>query len=542
MAAFNEEFRYGSAAWARLPEIAAAGFFEDRGPLFGYLDQNTIRIDSDAPSITVAGAGAGKLTTVIAYNVCGTRGRNGEWIAPRRLFVNDPRGECAAISIHNHVNLGKEAYCFNPYRLHGLPSLRLNVFDILRPGSLTFEADLKTLINDIITLSGSKQSSYFELRARDWSLGLAKYLIRKHGVLTLCKLYDLINSIEDPLVWAEVGEDMVTCSDIHERRVAMEIHTKRSSATGNEYGSIMGEIFKSFDFLSDPAVYESVSGSDFSLEILCQRDCTVFSMIPAEYVSLLAPLQRVMISAVMLWKQRHPSAPRVDLLIDEAGQLGGNFEGLLRAYTYGRGMSLRIWAFFQDTGQVSRFGPEALSGFFGSSQTRQLFGCRDLSTAEMVSRMLGTQTLEYDATLEQAAARRNKAHIARQILAGADPIESGLNYAQQALAAVNRTKQARALMNPDEILNMGEQYQLIFVSGRGVMPILAHRYPYYTRREMAGAYMPNPYHPPGDRVSIATRFGQKWARVITERVPEKYAHLPQYQSGEWSYIEGYRPN
>ena len=71
--------------------------------------------------------------------------------------------------------------------------------------------------------------------------------------------------------------------------------------------------------------------------------------------------------------------------------------------------------------------------------------------------------------------------------------------------------------------------------------MFANKYPYWTRIEMAGAYGPNPYHPPADRVQVKTRFGMKWAKVITERVPGQYAHLPQYASGYWQYIEGYRP-
>jgi type IV secretion system protein VirD4 len=89
---------------------------------------------------------------------------------------------------------------------------------------------------------------------------------------------------------------------------------------------------------------------------------------------------------------------------------------------------------------------------------------------------------------------------------------------------------------------MPEDAQLLLISGLGLHPIYANKYPYFTRPEMAGAYLPNPYHPPGDAVQIATRRGPRQARVITERVPERYAHLPQYESGFWSFIEGYRPD
>jgi type IV secretion system protein VirD4 len=117
---------------------------------------------------------------------------------------------------------------------------------------------------------------------------------------------------------------------------------------------------------------------------------------------------------------RHPSSPGVLLVVDEAAQLG-NFEALLRAYSYGRGMGLRTWSFWQDPGQITRnYGQAALSGFIGSSQCRQFFGVRDLDTARLVSQMLGQQTLEYDAILEQDTARRNHARVIDALMKGGE--------------------------------------------------------------------------------------------------------------------------
>ena len=541
MDAFSAHFRFGSAAFAADADLERAGLLRSSGPLLGYVQGSALRIKSDAPIITVGGAGSGKLRDLLAYHVCGSRLADGRWHAPPRVLVNDPRGELAAISIHNQVRFGRPAFCINPYALHGLPHHRVNPWDVLKPGSPTFHADIKLVVADLISLSGSANGQYFELRAREWTEALVKHLVTTRGRITLPDLYETINAIEDPSAWEELGVAMFGSPFGDVRRVALEMNSKRLDAP-KEYGAIMGEIFKSVSFLSDPAIRETLSGSDFSLEVLCQQDCIVYNMVPAEYAAQLAPMQRAIIGAAMLYKQRHPSAPGVLLLIDEAAQLQ-RFDALLRAYSYGRGMGIRTWSIWQDCGQITRnYGHDALSGFLGSSQTRQFFGTRDLETARMVSEMLGMQTLEYDAVLDQAAARRNQAHIIRELINGADPFEAGLNLAHQTRIATTRTKQARPLMTPDEILNTPEDAQLLFISGLGLNPILANKYPYFTRPEMAGAYLPNPYHPPGDVVQIATRRGSRPARVITEHVPERYAHLPQYESGFWSFIEGYRPD
>lgn len=543
MTSFHEEFRFGSARWAKLDEVLHAGLTNKPGPFIGFAGGRPLRLAGDAPLITFGGAGSGKLRDILAYNLCGFR-VGGGWNAPRRMLVNDPRGELAAISISNQIRLGKAAYCINPFGLHGLPKHRVNPWNIIRKDSATFHADVKLLIADLIPLPTGDEK-YFSARAREWSDALLRTYVagkpasRTRDAVSLPEFYDLVNAIEDPSCWESVAEQMLNQPDSDIRRIAAEMDNKRANAP-KEYGAIMGSLFESISFLSDPSVRDTLSGSDFSLEVLCQRDCNVYLMIPAEYLSLLAPMQRAVVGSTILYKTRNPAAPGVLLIVDEAAQLG-NFEALPRTYTYGRGAGLRAWSIWQDPGQITRnFGPAALSSFIGSSQCRQFFGVRDLETARTVSAMLGQQTLEYDSVLEQDAAKRNLARVVAEVMNGGDPFAAGLSYKQFSRAAKHRTKQARALMTPDEVLGMPEHEQVLFISGLKLRPILAQKYPYYTRPEMAGAYLPNPYHPPHDLVAIADGW-RGHARVIKERVPSRLAHWPQYQSGEWSYVAGYRP-
>lgn len=545
MATFHEEFRFGSARWATGAEIARAGLHGTSGPFIGYLNGRPLRLAGDSPIITFGGAGSGKLRDVLAYNLCGVRDRKGAWHAPRRMLINDPRGELAAISIGNQARLGKAAYCINPFGLHGLPRHRVNPWDILRQDSPTFHADTKLLVADLIPLP-PQGDDYFSRRARE----LAEALIKTHvaGVgesmtrdaISLATFYDLVNMMAIPSGWEALMQRMASMPDADIRRVAEEMDSKRKEAP-KEYSGIVGSLYESMQALSDPAVRETLSRSDVSLAVLCREDCNIYLIVPAEYLGMLAPVQRAIFGTAILYKNRHPDAPGVLLVVDEAAQLG-NFEALLRAYSYGRGMGLRAWSFWQDPGQIMRnYGHAALSGFIGSSQCRQFFGVRDLETARLASQMLGQQTLAYDAELQQHAARLQTARIIHGILAGGDPFASGLGIAHSQRAARHRTKQPRALMTPDEVLNMPEDEQILFVSGLGLPPVRAHKQPYYSRPEMAGGYLPNPYHPPLDSVRVATRTGTRCKAIVTEPVPDAFAHYPQYESGQWSYVRGYRP-
>jgi len=534
MSAFNEEYRFGSAGWSIEPDLRQAGLFDKTGPQIGYWNDKLLNLEGDAPMITIGGAGSGKCRDLLSYVVCNSPGL--------RMLTLDPRGELASISAHVHAIHGEYAWHWNPLHLCNLPGNSCNPLDILKLDSPNFHADCKFIVEGLIPLSTNGDGKYFELRARDWLENLIKSIVEQFGRISLPALYRVINVIEaNPERWADQLEAMLKSRFEGVRRTAGEMLTKQQDS-GKEFGAILGEIYAYLSFLDDPALLASLEESDFSLQGLCNptRACKIFLNIPAEYLSIWSPLVRLFFTVTMLYKSRVPESPRVMLLVDEAGQLG-RFEALLRAFTYGRGAGVRAWAIFQDAGQITRnYGSAALQGFLGSAQMRQFFGVRDFETAQLISNMLGQETLEYDDTLQQQAAQRQKRDTIRQVLGGADPFEAAYDFTHFKRNEEHRTKQARPLMTPSEILALPEDRQILFISGKNLKPILAAKYPYYTRREMAGKYLPNPYHPPLDSVLIKGRFGKKTAKIITEAVPQKMATFPQHASGCLSYVKGYK--
>lgn len=531
----NETNRFGSAAWATERDIRQAGLLGPSGIQIGYLRQQPLRFESDAPRLSVAGAGAGKMRDLLSMAVAEAAGS--------RNFILDPRGEIAAVTIVNFAMAGAHAYCWNPTGLHDLPQHAMQPLDILKIKNSTFHADCKFIAESLIPISGSSSGKYFELRAREWGEAFLKMLVERDGEVSFPSLYRTINAIEaNTGEWPDILECMLESSMESVRRCAGEMLAKQQDSP-REFGAIVGELYAYLSFLDDPMLQHALERPRASLSATCDpaQPATWFINVPVDYVSIWAPVLRTMFTVQMLYKSRNPSAPPVNMIIDEAGQLG-NFDALLRSFTFGRGAGLRAWALFQDAGQITRnFGPTGLQGYMGSAALRQFFGVRDYETARLVSSMLGQESLEYDDTLRQAQARQAKAHAAMGVLGGSDPFAAAQNYRLHAFEEVHRTKQARALMTPDEILAMPEDRMIAFVSGKSLGPILGHKYPYYTRPEYSGRFLPNPYHPPHDSVRIPRRWGSRTVKVITEAVPPKFAQFPQYDAGTWSYIQGYRP-
>ncbi|NHK29632.1 type IV secretory system conjugative DNA transfer family protein [Parvularcula flava] len=528
-----EDQRFGSARFAGHDEIARAGLIRNDGIPIGFHENRALKLSGDAPLLTVAGSGSGKLRDNLAYVVCSGSNTPMMWL--------DPRGELAAISLWMLSAHGIYGFTWNPTAMAGLPQHSCNPLDILRLNSPTFEANCKFIAEGLIPLSGSGNGKYFELRARDWAENITKARVEQNGSTSLPDLYRTINIIEsDPEAWAAQLEFMLSSRFESVARCAAEMLTKQQEAP-KEFGSILGEIYAYTSFLNDAALRESLEGGDFSLADLVDNPRTVriYLNVPADYLSMWSPVLRIFFTVAMLYKTRSPQAPRILLGVDEAGQLG-RFEALKRAFTFGRGAGIRTIALFQDIGQIKdNFGAAGVQGFIGSSQCRQFFGVRDYETAQLISNMLGNQTLTYDDRLRQEQAERQRWAAAQHIISGGDPLTAAYDLHHFEQESQHRTKQQRPLLSPDEILSLPEDRQLLFVSGKNLKPILAEKYPYFYRREMAGKYFPNPNHPPIDSILIQGRFRRHRIPVHKGPVPENYRHFPQYKDGYGLWLEGY---
>ncbi len=532
---FREEFRHGSARWATLADIERTGLLASRGPQVGFFEGQPLHLDSDAPMITIGGAGSGKCRDVLAYILC--------HLHNERLFVLDLRGELGAISIHNFAAKDISAYFWNPMGLAGLPHHRCNPLDGLTLNGGRLIADAQMIAESLVPFSDGGTGNYFELRARGWLANLMTHQVERHGHIDFAMVSRLVNSIEgDTESWLSETEMMLESRFPSVRRTVGEMLAKQADAP-KEFGAVMGSLYGALSFLDDPALLASLENPEFSLAALCAegKASSFFLNVPHEYISNWSQLIQCFFASAMLYKSRKPHAPRITMLIDEAGQLK-NFPALLSAFTFGRGAGIRAWAFFQDLAQIKRnYGSNALQSFIGSAQFRQFFGVRDYETAELISKMLGMETLEYVDPLQRERAKHGKWQALTSFLMGSDPLQAAREMKRYTAESEHRAKQTRRLMTPEEILAMPEQKQIVFISGLNLRPIYAEKFAYYDRIEMAGKFLPNPYHPPVTRVRVMTEYGWHTCRVRNEPVPPALAHYPQYKSGWWAYVDGYRP-
>jgi len=532
-AAINNQLHpFGSARFAGPEDAARAGLFQ-RDPnalLVGFMGPHPLWYSGMGGLITVAGPRSGKGRDLLVYNIC--QGIH----APTMLILDIKGGELAAIS-QNQTGDGKFCIYWNPRRLHGLAAHRINPLDYIHADNPFLVSDTKTFIENALPPSGSSNSIYFEGRARELVEGMSLTIVRRDGVLTYPALYRVINLlITGGEAWLDFAFEMSESGFDIAVRVEEEIAAARQDSSGGFKG-ILGEITRAFACLSDPILLDSISPPyDFSFADLCHSGQTynVYLMPDANFVETWGAVIKSMFVAAQIYKSRAPAAPRQTWILDELGQLG-RFPLAVKAFTRDAGTGIRPWGIFQSIKQMRALATDGDSILPASAALQTWFGVRDEDTASQLSRMIGNETLHYRDSQAIEAARHARMTAVQSIIRGGDPFAAAAEIAHQTqLARIPKTV-GRPLRTADEILGMPDDRMVLFADGLS-NPLWAERRAYYLQPQMAGRYHPNPYFRPDTHVQVMTRRGPVWRPVITEAVPQAFAHYPQYSHGTWSRI------
>ncbi|MFP7673702.1 type IV secretory system conjugative DNA transfer family protein [Marivita sp. S0852] len=524
---------FGSSSLATEAEMVAAGMFEwTPGSIYcGKAYGRRLWLDFAGGYVMTAGARTGKLRDILMQNIC-------SGVLPNEtILIFDIKGELAVTSQDQNSD-GKACLYLNPHGLHGMPQHKLNPVAHIRWSSLTLISDIKVMLEGLLPQSGAAQAKYFELNAARIAEALCVILTKLNGTLTLPDLYRallLMKTGGEP--WLDFAYQMYLSGIPECMSVEAEIDEARTDTSGGFRG-IIGELEAALGCLSDDRLRDALSGPfDASPEDLCRKDQVyhLYLMVPEDMIESWAPMVKVILASAKTLKRRAPEAPRQTWVIDEAGRLFG-YSQIVRLFTDGAGIGVRPFVVFQDFEQANKLMPGGAQLIASSAAVKLFFGVRDDNTAKLVSNLLGYETLHHDDPLIQQRAKTQHLATLQSVFAGSDPFEAAGQIAQSAYEAAHQRLVRRAIRTPDEVRFGPENALYLFADGLSG-GVIGSREPYWEQRWMAGRYHPNPYHPPYDRVQVQTRWGKRWRKIITEPVPNEFAHLPQYRSGTWSYVE-----
>ncbi len=533
---FHEQFRHGSARFADPDEQAAEGLTRPGG-FFSGQNENGESVWSRQQSavLMVGGARGGKGDNIIPSLLDG--------FADQHVISMDWKGQNGPIT-----GLQPDTHIFNwsPRRSGGH---RINAVSYLHIDSPTLGPDTKLFVQNWIPRTGAKDGEFFQVKAQRITEGCALAYVEQFGALDLPGFADVMALVgTDTEFWTAFEARMAESRFGSVRAVAEELLALRHSDNPNAGGfaGAKGEITNSFACLTDEDLRASVSPPfDFDPAELVEPNGPRFQvnlMEAMEFAQSSAPVVRAIYTSVMIYKRRHLGSRDQVWLLDEIGNIG-RWPLAVELATFGPGFGIRPIYIVQSTAQLDNLAPRASQIIPNSCGTHIYRGIRDDGEARRVSSMLGDLTLEVEDFALNERARIEQARATDAMLfEGADPFDTGRALALQDALTVHKSKMRRALMTPDELRNMPSRMAIVFMPGVVPAPMKLAVPNYWTRRDLRGRYLGDPFHDAPGTVSIAGWFGRpRKARVITEPVPDQLAHLPQYQDGQWSYVHGFKP-
>jgi type IV secretion system protein VirD4 len=217
-------------------------------------------------------------------------------------------------------------------------------------------------------------------------------------------------------------------------------------------------------FLDSPRMTAVLGRSDFAFADLKARIATVFLVLPPDRLGTYARWLRLMLTQSLQDMARTPGRPAAPVLylLDEFAALG-HLAPVERAMGLMAGYGVQLWPILQDIHQLrAAYGPRA-GTFLSNAGVLQVFGVNDHDSARLVSDLLGQETIVFQ-TMSRAI----------------DSEKSGLSFAEH--------HTGRPLLTPDEVRNLPQNRELLFLAG--CRPILADKLRYYADREFAGAFDP----------------------------------------------------
>lgn len=458
---------HGSARFAKVGDLEKAGHIGQDGQPLGYMMDHEakqfcpISYCGDQHIFTSAKNRSGKGTSAIIPALMEHEGG---------AVVIDVKGENALITAFWRKCQGHNVQILDGWDLvfsedeeytHGCTKAGLNPMDILTIDSPNLVDDARAIADTLIIESGG--DSHWSTEAKNALATFIGYVAtaeEEEGQRHLPRVRDLLTQqdadlirtlekiLQSPVDFVAKGGNILQQKSEKERQSVM------STANANTH------------FLDSPAVRNILQESTFDFADLKndENPLTVYVVIPAERLNTHSRLLRAIVSNALQSVTRSTRKPKKEALfvLDEFAALG-RLKVVEDAYGLMAGYGVKIWAILQDLSQAQDLYKQRWATMIANAGVVQIFGISDLNTAEYFSRMFGKMTGEK----LSAETKINRAGI---FGFGANP--EHLDSQDQLYA--------RELMTPDELMQLGDNEQILIFNG--LPPARASKVPYFYNR------------------------------------------------------------
>ncbi len=451
------------AAFWQPPEATAKSDvwrYQDGAIFCGWCDDTPIGVKDDRHILIVAGARAGKSSTVLLPNL---------YLYGGAAVVLDPKGELATLTAeHRADTLGHDVHVLDPWGQADVRDdlrARFDPLAELRRGAASDLVDDAALMAEALIQDQGENNGHWTSAARDFvRAGLLWFAMG--GVDR--SMADLPRLVADCMAVADDTdpEDNPFAAMLDyeggDNEPADVGDVIRNAAKGmmgtpfKERASILSTARNQLGFLESGNMRDDLRESTFNLSALKNTDkpATIYLCLPASRMGTHAKWLRLILNMTMATLERDKRKPALPvlLMLEEFAALG-HMRALEQAAAYMAGFGVKLFTVLQDLTQLKRHYKEGWETFVGNSAIVVAFGNSDQTTLDYLSKRLG-ETFVY--------VRETAQHGSGATAAGAAPVREQF--------------QKVPLLSPDEIAkSFGRRHYTALVIMADAPPIALER-------------------------------------------------------------------
>lgn len=388
----------GTAAWATKKDIKQAGLYDTSGMFLGCdTGGRPLFFSGETHGLTLAPAGSGKTIAFAVPALCHL---------PLPIIVSDLKGTLSVMTrTVREKHHQQDTFCINPAHLYteqlGIPA-RYNPMQILIDDWMASERN-KDLVADSQSMAlqlypepaGTGENTFWRNGSRKILVFVLVYLISYHGAekATLSEALRLLRNVKElieacksamgsPILNGELAD------------MAADLHYKLTAQDTRQVDSFLeGAVQALAPFSSSGWLAESTSACDLRFKDLKEHPATVYLIADPTKMKVFSPWLGLLGWAAITELTRCQNTKPVLFLLDEATNF--RIENLSNSLTGLREFGIRVWFVIQELEEYARvYGREATEVLLSQTEAKQIFGASGAKTCELISRMLGEQTVK----------------------------------------------------------------------------------------------------------------------------------------------------
>ena len=444
---------YGSARWANLNEIGAAGLFGGDGVILGRIAKAYLRHDGPEHVLCFAPTRSGKGVGLVIPTLL-------TW--PGSAIIHDIKGENWQLTAGFRSRYG-QTLLFDPTNP---ASAAFNPLLEVRRGEREVR-DVQNIADILVDPEGSlERRNHWEKTSHALLVGAILHVLYAEKDKTLAGVAAFLS---DP---ARRIEATLHCMKSTRHLGEAGVHPVVAAAaqellnkSENERSGVLSTAMSFLGLYRDPVIAKVTGASDWRIADLIsgQHPTSLYLVVPPGDISRTKPLIRLILNQVgrRLTEELTPAKRphRLLLMLDEFPALG-RLDFFESALAFMAGYGIKAFLIAQSLNQIEKaYGQN--NAILDNCHVRVGFATNDERTAKRISDALGTST-------EMRAMKNYAGHR----------LSPWLGHLM-----VSRTETARALLTPGEVMQLPPDEEIVMLAG--TPPIRARKARYYLDTRLA---------------------------------------------------------